>query len=129
MVAAFRSRNPLYFFFKTLSLDTDLMAKLLLAKRHRKEHVKTLSFIRTRSRLRPSPPLASKQKLANYVPDRWKIKFFTAVQSCHRASCTIRKHRRDEDAWGFTHLEDLVYIFRGIIESIFRLNFANKKPK
>ena len=25
-----------------------------------------------------------------------------------------------------THLENLVYIFRGIIESIFRLNVANK---
>lgn len=26
----------------------------------------------------------------------------------------------------FTHLENLVYIFRGIIVSIFRLNVANK---
>ena len=55
-----------------------------------------------------------------------KLIFFIAVQSCHRVPCTIRKHRRDEDAWGFTPLENLVYIFRGIIVSIFRLNVANK---
>ena len=55
-----------------------------------------------------------------------KLIFFIAVQPCHRVPCTIRKHRRDEDAWGFTPLENLVYIFRGIIVSIFRLNVANK---